>query len=178
MTKPHRNAELPIIPGLPRDLVAGAGRESPSVLGGIVRGASQSISMSEPEAGSDVGNLSCRAEKVDGGWLINGQKTWCSNAHFADRILLVGRDEVARLTDEITDVTASAGEHVLSTRLGIYHGVATKFRVKEGDVLELIVADNPDAVAPLVQGGFVKLEPLNPSAHRARLAELADHQRP
>ena len=53
-----------------------------------------------------------------------------------DRILLVGRDEVARLTDEITDVTASAGEHVLSTRLGIYHGVATKFRVKEGDVLE------------------------------------------
>lgn len=95
-----------------------------------------------------------------------------------DRILLVGRDEVARLTDEITDVTVSAGEHVLSTRLGIYHGVATKFRVKEGDVLELIVADNPDAVAPLVQGGFVKLEPLNPSAHRARLAELADHQRP
>jgi alkylation response protein AidB-like acyl-CoA dehydrogenase len=47
--------------------------------------------MSEPEAGSDVGNLSCRAEKVDGGWLINGQKTWCSNAHFAENILLVAR---------------------------------------------------------------------------------------
>ena len=61
------------------------------VLGGIVAGRSYSISMSEPEAGSDVGNLSCRAEKTSDGWLINGQKTWCSNAHFADRILLVAR---------------------------------------------------------------------------------------
>ncbi|MCD2108834.1 acyl-CoA/acyl-ACP dehydrogenase [Rhodococcus erythropolis] len=69
----------------------GSPAQKEAVLGGIVRGASQSISMSEPEAGSDVGNLSCRAEKVDGGWLINGQKTWCSNAHFAENILLVAR---------------------------------------------------------------------------------------
>lgn len=95
-----------------------------------------------------------------------------------DRVLLVGRAEVARLADEITEVSVPPGEHVLSTRLGIYRGVATKFRVREGDVLELIVADNPDAVVPMIQGGFVKLEPLGPSAHRARLAELADHQRP
>lgn len=61
------------------------------VLGGIAAGKSYSISMSEPEAGSDVGNLSCRAEKTGDGWVVNGQKTWCSNAHFADRILLVAR---------------------------------------------------------------------------------------
>ncbi|QTJ68810.1 acyl-CoA/acyl-ACP dehydrogenase [Rhodococcus sp. ZPP] len=61
------------------------------VLRGIVAGRSQSISMSEPEAGSDVGNLSTRAEKTADGWVINGQKTWCSNAHFADTILLVAR---------------------------------------------------------------------------------------
>ncbi|GAF50949.1 alkylation response protein AidB-like acyl-CoA dehydrogenase [Rhodococcus wratislaviensis] len=61
------------------------------VLRGIVAGRSQSISMSEPEAGSDVGNLSTRAEKTADGWVINGQKTWCSNAHFADNILLVAR---------------------------------------------------------------------------------------
>ncbi|MCC8929160.1 acyl-CoA dehydrogenase family protein [Rhodococcus sp. I2R] len=69
----------------------GTQAQKESVLGGIVEGRSYSISMSEPEAGSDVGNLSCRAEKTAGGWLINGQKTWCSNAHFADRILLVAR---------------------------------------------------------------------------------------
>ncbi len=47
--------------------------------------------MSEPEAGSDVGNLSCRAERSNGGYVINGQKTWITAAHAADHILLVCR---------------------------------------------------------------------------------------
>ena len=86
------------IGGIGPTLITGAAYEKfgtptqkEGVLGGIVAGKSYSISMSEPEAGSDVGNLSCRAEKTSDGWLINGQKTWCSNAHFADRILLVAR---------------------------------------------------------------------------------------
>ncbi|GAA3366635.1 hypothetical protein GCM10020366_70970 [Saccharopolyspora gregorii] len=28
-----------------------------------------------------VGALTCKAERRDGGWVVNGQKTWCSNAH-------------------------------------------------------------------------------------------------
>jgi alkylation response protein AidB-like acyl-CoA dehydrogenase len=47
--------------------------------------------MSEPEAGSDVGALSCRAERVDGHYVINGQKTWITGAHVADHVLLVCR---------------------------------------------------------------------------------------
>ena len=47
--------------------------------------------MSEPEAGSDVGNLSCRAARSDGAFVINGQKTWITGAHVADQILLVCR---------------------------------------------------------------------------------------
>jgi len=47
--------------------------------------------MSEPEAGSDVGNLSCRAERVDGHYVINGQKTWITGAHVSDHVLLVCR---------------------------------------------------------------------------------------
>lgn len=88
------------IGGIGPTLITGAAYEKfgtqaqkETVLGGIVEGRSQSISMSEPEAGSDVGALTCRAEKVDDGWLINGQKTWCSNAHFADNILLVARTD-------------------------------------------------------------------------------------
>ncbi|MFC4604746.1 acyl-CoA dehydrogenase family protein [Rhodococcus kronopolitis] len=69
----------------------GTQAQKENVLRGIVRGASQSISMSEPEAGSDVANLSTKAEKVDDGWLVNGQKTWCSNAHISENILLVAR---------------------------------------------------------------------------------------
>jgi isovaleryl-CoA dehydrogenase len=61
------------------------------ILGGVAGGRVEAIAMSEPEAGSDVGNLSCRAERENGGYVINGQKTWITAAHAADHILLVCR---------------------------------------------------------------------------------------
>jgi alkylation response protein AidB-like acyl-CoA dehydrogenase len=60
-------------------------------LGAISEGDVMSISISEPEAGSDVGNISCTATRGDGGWVINGQKTWCSYVQYATHILLVAR---------------------------------------------------------------------------------------
>ena len=61
------------------------------ILGYVAAGAATAIAMSEPGSGSDVGSLRCKAEKVDGGYHLNGQKTWISNAHFSDHILLVCR---------------------------------------------------------------------------------------
>lgn len=61
------------------------------VLGGVVSGTPTSIAMSEPGSGSDVASLTCKAEKVEGGYVLNGQKTWCSTAHLADHILVVAR---------------------------------------------------------------------------------------
>src|SRR5580704_14070409 len=69
----------------------GTDEQKQEILGGVVRGRVEAIAMSEPEAGSDVGNLSCRAERVNGGYVINGQKTWITGAHAADHILLVCR---------------------------------------------------------------------------------------
>jgi alkylation response protein AidB-like acyl-CoA dehydrogenase len=40
---------------------------------------------SEPEAGSDIAALRSTATPANGGWLLNGQKTWSSRAAFADR---------------------------------------------------------------------------------------------
>ena len=61
------------------------------ILGAVCSGRVIAIGMSEPEAGSDLGALRCKAEPTDGGYLVNGQKTWTSNAHLADRILLMAR---------------------------------------------------------------------------------------
>ncbi|MFD6098485.1 acyl-CoA dehydrogenase family protein [Nocardiopsis flavescens] len=69
----------------------GTEEQKRKVLGGVVQGRVEAISMSEPGAGSDVGALTCRARPTEGGYVVNGQKTWCSNAHIADHILLIAR---------------------------------------------------------------------------------------
>jgi alkylation response protein AidB-like acyl-CoA dehydrogenase len=69
----------------------GSEEQKQEILGGIVEGTLECIAMSEPEAGSDVGSLTCRAERSNGGYVINGQKTWITGAHEAEHILLVCR---------------------------------------------------------------------------------------
>ncbi|HLJ09420.1 MAG TPA: acyl-CoA dehydrogenase [Acidimicrobiia bacterium] len=39
---------------------------------------------SEPDAGSDAAGIKTRGTKVEGGWVVNGQKVWTSSAHEAD----------------------------------------------------------------------------------------------
>jgi alkylation response protein AidB-like acyl-CoA dehydrogenase len=48
---------------------------------------------SEPGAGSDLAALSTRAEHVDGGWVLNGQKVWTSLAKMADYGICLARSE-------------------------------------------------------------------------------------
>jgi isovaleryl-CoA dehydrogenase len=69
----------------------GSEDQKTEILGGIAEGAVEAIAMTEPDAGSDVGSLDTKAEAVDGGYLLNGQKVFCSNAHIADHVLVVCR---------------------------------------------------------------------------------------
>src|SRR3972149_6936155 len=42
------------------------------------------ICMTEPDAGSDLGGIATHARKVEGGYVLNGQKTWVTSAPVAD----------------------------------------------------------------------------------------------
>jgi isovaleryl-CoA dehydrogenase len=69
----------------------GTEEQKADVLGGIARGDVEAIAMTEPEAGSDVGSLTTSAEHVNGGFVLRGQKVFCSNARIARHILIVCR---------------------------------------------------------------------------------------
>ena len=49
------------------------------------------ISVTEPNTGSDVANVALKATQVEGGWLLNGAKTWCTFAGKAGLILVLAR---------------------------------------------------------------------------------------
>ncbi len=51
------------------------------------------VSVTEPGTGSDVAGVSLRADKTEGGWLLNGGKTWCTFAGKAGAILVLARTD-------------------------------------------------------------------------------------
>jgi len=49
------------------------------------------FALSEKEAGSDVAAMAMTATKVEGGWRLNGEKTWISNGPIADLLTVFAR---------------------------------------------------------------------------------------
>ena len=48
---------------------------------------------SEPNSGSDLANLGCKAELDGDEWIINGQKIWTSSGHTANMIFTLCRTD-------------------------------------------------------------------------------------
>ncbi|MES9829673.1 MAG: acyl-CoA dehydrogenase [Candidatus Thiodiazotropha sp.] len=49
--------------------------------------------LTEPDAGSDPGGMKSRANKVDGGYRLNGSKTWITNSSIADLFVVWAKDD-------------------------------------------------------------------------------------
>ena len=60
------------------------------------------VGYSEPQAGSDAANMQLKAEKVEGGWKLNGQKIWTTSAHFADWYWVGARTDPEKKHDGIS----------------------------------------------------------------------------
>lgn len=67
------------------------------------------IGMSEPNSGSDLASVKTRARKVEGGWRVNGQKIWTSNAQYSEYMIALvrtgeGAERHAGLSQLIVDL--------------------------------------------------------------------------
>lgn len=63
--------------------------------------------LTEPDAGSDPGSMLSNAKKVDGGYLLNGSKTWITNAPIADVFVIWAKDEQGVLRGFIAEKNTS-----------------------------------------------------------------------
>lgn len=72
--------------------VAGSEDQKRLYLEGIAKGELRaSFSTTEPHAGTDVGNIRTRAVRDGNDWVLNGQKTYCTGAPFADFVAVAAK---------------------------------------------------------------------------------------
>ena len=62
----------------------GSAEQRARILPRMTAGTIGAYALSEPGSGSDAFGLATRAEKVDGGWTLNGSKAWITNGNEAD----------------------------------------------------------------------------------------------
>ncbi len=75
------------------------------------------LGITEPGAGSDVAAISTRAERVDGGWVLNGEKTYITNGVRAHFIVTAVKTTHEPGHHEISFLIVDRGEGVSSSAL-------------------------------------------------------------
>ncbi|MDG2005627.1 MAG: acyl-CoA/acyl-ACP dehydrogenase [Novosphingobium sp.] len=122
------------------------------------------FAVTEPNTGLDTTSLKTRAEKVDGGYKVNGEKIWITNAHVADRMLLIARttplEEVKKKTEGLTlfycKIDREAIEHQLIPKMG-RHAVGSNMLF----ITDLFIPEE-DRIGEEGQGFRILLKGLNP----------------
>ena len=90
----YNTAYLLVVQWVPFGAILAGGSEDqkdrylPGLADGSLRGA---FSTTESRSGSDVGGITTRAVKVDGGYQITGNKIWCTNSSVADFVVVAAR---------------------------------------------------------------------------------------
>lgn len=122
------------------------------------------FAVTEPNVGLDTTKLKTRAEKVEGGYRINGEKIWITNAHVADKMMLLARttplEECKRKTDGLslffTDLNRDHIEHQLIPKMG-RHAVGSNMLF-----IENLFIPEADRIGAEGDGFKIILKGLNP----------------
>ena len=82
----------------------------------------QAFGVTEPAAGSDTTSITTTATKVDGGWLVHGQKIWTSRALYSDLMLLLARTTPA---DQVEKKTLGLSTFIVDMKAAVAEGTMT-----------------------------------------------------
>jgi glutaryl-CoA dehydrogenase len=104
--------------------------------------------LTEPDAGSDPGGMKTTARKIDGGYVLNGSKTWISNAPFADVCIVWAKSEAHG--GKIRGFVLEKGMKGLSTPA--IHGKISLRASTTGEIVMDGVEVGEDALLPGVEG--------------------------
>ncbi|KAM3406772.1 hypothetical protein ACQJBY_000687 [Aegilops geniculata] len=91
------------------------------------------LAMSEPNSGSDVVSMKCKAEKVDGGYVINGNKMWCTNGPSAQTLVVYAKTDITAGSKGITAFIIEKGMPGFSTAQKL-----DKLGMRGSDTCELV----------------------------------------
>ena len=91
-----------------------------------------SFGLTEPDYGSDPGGMTTRARGLDGGYIINGTKTWITNSPVADVMVIWAKDE----KDQIRGFIVERGMDGLSTPK-----IEGKFSLRASPTGQIILED-------------------------------------
>ena len=92
-----------------------------------------SLAMSEPGSGSDVVSMKLKAEKVDGGWKLNGNKFWITNGPVASTLVVYAKTSPEKGSKGITAFIVEKDFEGFST-----HQKLDKFGMRGSDTCELL----------------------------------------
>ena len=92
--------------------------------------------LTEPSSGSDAGSARMTASKTKGGWILNGTKTFCTNGHYADVLVVVA------VTDRAAHTHGLSAFIVEKDAKGFRPGKKeNKLGLRASDTAELIFED-------------------------------------
>ncbi|MFV8819840.1 acyl-CoA dehydrogenase family protein [Haliea sp. E17] len=122
------------------------------------------FAVTEPNVGLDTTRLKTRAEKVAGGYRVNGEKIWITNAHVADKMMLLARttplEECTRKTQGLslffTDLNRANIEHRIIPKMG-RHAVGSNMVF----ISDLFIPEE-DRIGEEGEGFRIILKGLNP----------------
>ena len=119
-----------------------------------------SLAMSEPNAGSDVVSMKLRADSAQGGYLLNGNKMWITNAPTADTLLVYAKTDPSGGSKGITAFIITPDMEGFSTAQKL-----DKLGMRGSDTCELVFEDcfvsDENVVGEIGQGAEILMSGLD-----------------